>query len=136
MSILGNILWAILGGLLIALIYILGGLLLCITIIGIPFGVQAFKFAGLSLAPFGKDVVFGDRVTGCLAVSMNILWVIIGGFWIAIVHLAFALICGITIIGIPFAKQHIKLMAVAFTPFGVEIRDSDETENPSGRATS
>ncbi len=130
MRILGNILWFILGGLLAALLYIVGGLLLCLTIIGIPFGVQAFKLAGLSLTPFGTQVVYGEKVTGCVSVGMNILWILVGGFWIAVVHLVFAVICGITIVLIPFAQQHLKLMALAFAPFGVELRDYDSNPNP------
>ncbi|MEM1295269.1 MAG: YccF domain-containing protein [Verrucomicrobiota bacterium] len=128
--ILGNILWFILGGLLAAILYIVGGLLLCLTIIGIPFGIQAFKLAGLSLAPFGKQVVYGEKVTGCVAVCMNILWVLVGGFWIAVVHLVFAGICAITIVLLPFAQQHIKLMALAFAPFGVELKQFDDHPNP------
>jgi uncharacterized membrane protein YccF (DUF307 family) len=95
---------------------------MCLTIIGIPFGIQVIKLAHLSLWPFGKDVVDRGRGSGCLALLMNILWLFLGGFWIALHHLVWALILGITIVGIPFAAQHIKLASLALTPFGKEIR--------------
>ena len=116
---LGNILWIILGGgILICLEYLISGLLLCLTIIGIPFGVQCLKLAFLGLVPFGKDVVDKESYTGCLAVFMNVLWILLGGIWIALTHIIFAVLCAITIIGLPFAKQHIKLASLALTPFG------------------
>ena len=122
MSILGNILWIVLGGgILICLEYLISGLLLCLTIIGIPFGVQCIKLAFLGLVPFGKEVVDKESYTGCLAVFMNILWILLGGIWIALTHVIFAVLCAITIIGLPFAKQHIKLAALALTPFGRTI---------------
>ncbi len=122
MSVLGNILWIILGGgILICLEYLVSGLLLCLTIIGIPFGVQCLKLAFLGLVPFGKEVVDKESYTGCLAVGMNILWILLGGIWIALTHLIFAVLCAITIIGLPFAKQHIKLASLALTPFGKTI---------------
>jgi uncharacterized membrane protein YccF (DUF307 family) len=123
MSTIGNILWVILGGFLIFLEYLIGGLLLCLTIIGIPFGLQCFKMARLGLLPFGKRVVERENASGCVSVLMNVIWIFVGGIWITLTHLIFALICAITIIGIPFARQHIKLMALSFTPFGKEIRD-------------
>lgn len=125
MSILGNILWIILGGgILICLEYLISGLLLCLTIIGIPFGVQCFKLAFLGLVPFGKDVVDRESYTGCLAIGMNILWILLGGIWIALTHVVFAVLCAITIIGLPFAKQHIKLASLAITPFGRTVVNS------------
>ncbi len=130
MRVFGNILWFVLGGLLAALLYVAGGLLMCITIVGIPFGVQAFKLARLSLLPFGTQIFYGDKATGCVAVGFNILWIVIIGIWIALIHLVFAGICAITIVLIPFAQQHVKLMALAFAPFGVELKDYDESPNP------
>ncbi len=122
MSLLGNLLWIILGGgLLICLEYLVSGLLLCLTIIGIPFGVQCLKLAFLGLVPFGKEVVDRESYTGCLAIGMNILWILLGGIWIALTHVIFAVLCAITIIGLPFAKQHIKLASLALTPFGRSI---------------
>lgn len=122
MSIIGNILWIILGGgIFIFLEYILGGLALCLTIVGIPFGIQCFKLSVLGLVPFGKHVVNTYSATGFLTTIMNIIWIFCGGIWIALTHMLFALILFITIIGIPFARQHLKLATLAFTPFGRQI---------------
>ncbi|HPR62943.1 MAG TPA: YccF domain-containing protein [Thermoanaerobaculia bacterium] len=122
MSLIGNILWLILGGFIIFLEYMLGGFLLCLTIIGIPFGIQCWKMGILALWPFGRDVVQKERVSGCLGLIMNLLWIFLGGFWIVVTHLMFALLCAVTIIGIPFAIQHLKLAHLALVPFGREIR--------------
>lgn len=122
MSLLGNIAWLVFGGIFVAIHYMVAGLVLCITIIGIPFGLQVFKLAGLSLWPFGRHIVEKPKSTGCLSLVMNILWFFIGGIWIALHHLLWALLLGITIIGIPFALQHAKLAGLALMPFGKEIR--------------
>ena len=122
MSIVGNILWFIFGGLLIFLDYCIGGIVLCISIIGIPFGIQCFKMSKMALMPFGREVFDQKQPTGVLAIIMNILWLVFFGIEIALTHLIFAALCAITIIGLPFAKQHIKLIALAISPFGKEIR--------------
>ena len=123
MSILGNILWILLGGgIFLFLEYLFGGVLLCLTILGIPFGVQCIKLAFLALLPFGKEVVAGKSHNGCLAIVMNVLWILFGGIWITLTHLLFGLLCAITIIGIPFAKQHVKLAALALAPFGKSVK--------------
>jgi uncharacterized membrane protein YccF (DUF307 family) len=119
MTFIGNVLWILVGGgLFIAMGYLFGGLVLCLTIVGIPFGLQCFKLAALALMPFGRTIT--DRVppAGCLSIVMNVIWILVGGFWITVLHLAFALLCAVTIIGIPFAQQHVKLAALALTPFG------------------
>jgi uncharacterized membrane protein YccF (DUF307 family) len=118
-----NLLWAILGGgFVLALEYLAAGLVLCLTIVGIPFGVQCFKLAGLALFPFGKD--FNDRgPRGATNVLFNIVWLLFAGIWICLSHLALALSLAVTIIGIPFAVQHVKLAMLALTPFGVRVRD-------------
>ena len=122
MSLLGNILWIVLGGgLVLFLEYIFSGLVLCLTIIGIPFGVQCFKISVLALLPFGRQVRRGPRSAGALATIMNVIWILIGGIWIAATHVLFAALCAITIIGLPFAKQHMKLAALSLLPFGAEI---------------
>ena len=122
MNTIGNILWIILGGgFFIALGYVLGGLVLCLTIVGIPFGLQLFKLAGLALFPFGKEVVMDERPSGCLAVILNIVWLIFGGIEVALVHVTFAILCAITIIGLPFAVQHLKLIRLSILPFGSRI---------------
>ena len=118
MSILGNILWIIFGGFFISFIYCLFGLMLCITIIGIPWGLQLFKLAAFALVPFGKQVFNTQSRGGCVNTLFNIVWVITGGLCIAAVHLVMGLLLCITIIGIPFGLQHFKLMELAFTPFG------------------
>ena len=121
MKFIGNILWLLLGGIIISFYYAVVGLLFCITIIGIPFGLQLFKIAGLALWPFGHEVVAGPNDTGCLAVIMNIIWIIFGGIEIALLHLGFGIACCLTIVGIPFGLQHFKMMLLAFVPFGKQI---------------
>lgn len=105
-----------------ALEYLVASIGLILTIIGIPFGIQTLKMAGLALWPFGKEVVVAEKSTGCLSTIINIVWLIIGGIWICLSHVLFGILFGITIIGIPFAKQHFKLAGLALTPFGREIK--------------
>lgn len=121
MSSLGNVLWFLLGGFISSILYFLLSIVLIITVIGIPFGVQTLKIAGFVLAPFGRKVVSGERQSGCLYILMNILWILLGGLELAILHLILALIFAISIIGIPFAQQHFKLAGLALTPFGYDI---------------
>ncbi len=118
MKFLGNLLWLVLGGLIVALYYYLMGLFFCITIIGIPFGVQLFKIGTFALWPFGHEVIPGPNDSGCLAIIMNVIWIIFGGVEIALTHLTFGVICCITIIGIPFGLQHFKMALLALVPFG------------------
>lgn len=118
MKCLGNILWLILGGLLVAAIYFVVGLLFCITILGIPFGVQLWKFGVFALWPFGTEVVDGNDAGGCLAIGMNVLWILLGWWEIAAVHLFFGIVCCITILGIPFGVQHFKMAWLSLLPFG------------------
>ena len=121
MSILGNIIWFVFGGVLIFLEYLVSGLLLCVTIVGIPFGVQCIKLSVLGLTPFGKTVADGPASTGCLSVVRNGAWVTYGIGSESNNILIFGLLFGITIVGIPFAKQHFKLAALALTPFGKRL---------------
>ena len=121
MKFIGNIFWLLLGGIIISVYYAVVGLLFCITIIGIPFGLQLLKIAGLALWPFGREIVAGPNDTGCLAVVMNIIWILCGGIEIALLHLGFGIICCLTIIGIPFGLQHFKMMLLAVVPFGKQI---------------
>ena len=118
MNLLGNLIWLIFGGLLTGLGYIIGGLGLCLTIIGIPFGVQSIKLGIAAMAPFGLRVVQTDEAADPLRLIFNIVWLILFGWEIALVHLAHALVLAITIIGIPFARQHLKLVPLALFPFG------------------
>ena len=124
MSILLNILWFIFGGFLISLAYILGGILLCLTIIGIPFGIQCFKLSILGLAPFGHEIRETEPPGGCLAVIMNVIWIILPGLELALIHLFLAAVFAITIIGLPFAVQHLKMTRLAILPFGFKVVDS------------
>ncbi len=122
MSILGNIIWLLFGGLCIALEYAVSGIIYCITIIGIPWGIKCFHLAWIALWPFGKKIVSNPQSNGCLSVLMNVIWIFIGGIWICLSHLVFGIILCITIIGIPFGRQHFKLAAFSLSPFGKEIQ--------------
>ena len=124
-SLLGNLVFFIFGGFLIFLGYVLGGLLLCITIIGIPFGLMCFRLAGGVLAPFGREVVDTEPPGGAVAIIMNIIWIILPGLELAIMRLLLALLFAITIVGLPIAAQHMKLVPLALLPFGHRMRDVD-----------
>lgn len=124
-NLLGNIIWLVFGGLASALGYFFGGLLLCITIIGIPFGLQCFKLGIFTLWPFGQEAVSTGNNSGCLTVFLNIWWLLWAGLGIAFMHLVFGGLLFITIIGIPFARQHFKMVEVALLPFGKQIVDKN-----------
>lgn len=121
MKFLGNIIWLIFGGLETAIEYFIAGLGMMITVIGIPFGIQAVKLGILALWPFGSDVTKREDGSGCLYTIMNIIWFFIGGVWIWLTHILFGLLLCITIIGIPFGKQHFKMSGIALSPFGKDI---------------
>jgi uncharacterized membrane protein YccF (DUF307 family) len=121
MNLLGNIIWLIFGGIVIAIQYLIGSIVLMITIVGIPFGIQTLKMAALSIWPFGRYTVVHSRASGCLYILMNLIWLLFGGIWIALSHAVFGLILCITIVGIPFGLQHFKLTAIALSPFGRDI---------------
>ncbi|MBK9391440.1 MAG: YccF domain-containing protein [Bacteroidetes bacterium] len=121
MNILGNLVWLIFGGIIIAIEYFIGSILLMITIVGIPFGIQTLKMSAMAIWPFGRETRVQSRASGCLYILMNILWLLCGGLWIAITHFVFGAILCITIIGIPFGLQHFKLTAIALSPFGRDI---------------
>ncbi|MFZ6680417.1 YccF domain-containing protein [Undibacterium sp. Tian12W] len=130
MSLLGNILWLILGGFFTGLAWWFAGLLAFISIIGIPWGRACFVIGQLSFMPFGKEVVNRADVsgqedigTGALGMIGNIIWFIFAGIWLALAHLISALFCFITIIGIPFGIQHLKLAAIAVAPIGKTVVD-------------
>ena len=123
MSVLGNILFFVFGGFVIFLGYVLGGILLCLTIVGIPFGFQCFKLAGGVLAPFGREVRAIRQPDSTLSVILNILWIILPGLELALMHLVLAIFFALTIVGIPLASQHLKLMPLALLPFGRQIVD-------------
>lgn len=122
MSLLGNIIWLIFGGLVNGIGYILGGLTLCLTIIGIPFGLQAIKLGFATMTPFGREVIELKDADSPLRLVFNVIWIVLFGWEIALSHLIHGLILAITIIGLPFAKQHFKLLIMALLPFGREFR--------------
>lgn len=122
MTFLGNLIWLIFGGLVAGLGYIIGGLALCLTIVGIPFGVQNVKLGIATFAPFGKQIVVTGDASSPWRLIFNVLWLVLFGWEIALAHLVSALLLAITIIGLPFAKQHIKLMPLALWPFGRDLR--------------
>lgn len=120
MSLLGNLIWLIFGGLIAGLGYIIGGILMCVTIVGIPFGVQAMRLGVAVMTPFGKEVVPAGRQTS-LKILFDVIWILLCGWEIAMAHLLFAGILAITIVGLPFAKQHLKLIPVALFPFNEQL---------------
>ena len=119
MSFIGNIIWLVLGGILGAIAWFIAGLLLCVTIVGIPFGIQCFKIAGFVLWPFGRDIQIGNF--GACGFILNVLWIIILGWELAVTHVVIGAIFCITIIGIPFGLQHFKLSMLGLVPFGARI---------------
>ena len=123
MSFLGNLLWIILGGFIIAFEYLVSGILMCLTIIGIPFGIQSFKLAGASLFPFGNDVKDAPNRGSGISTILNVIWILLGGIWITLTHLVLGLVLCITIIGIHFGLQNLKLMKLIFTQFGYSFGD-------------
>lgn len=120
-QVLGNVLWVILGGLLSAIGWFLAGCICCITVIGIPVGMQCFKFAKLVLCPFGKKIYYGNMGSG--SVLLNVVWVLLCGVELALASVLMGIACCMTIIGIPFGIQHFKFAMLALTPFGAEIRE-------------
>ena len=121
MALLGNILWLIFGGFLAGAGYILGGLALCLTIVGIPFGLQSIRLGVATFAPFGKTVRPAPGGGSFLRLLFDVLWAVLFGWEIALAHLAHAIVLALTIIGIPFALQHLKLVPVALLPFHHEL---------------
>lgn len=118
---IGNILWLLFGGLWAALGYLVGGSVLCVTIVGIPWGLQCFKLAGLVLWPFGRQVVSSSQQSGCLNSLFNIIWILCGGWYTALVHIVMGILLSLTIIGIPWGRQHFKLIEISLMPFGKTV---------------
>ena len=121
MSILGNLIWLVFGGFVAAVGYIVGGLLLCLTIIGIPLGLPSINLGIAVFAPFGKHVVATHKEFGLLTLILNIVWILVIGWGIAVTHLVGGLILCVTVIGIPFGIQHLKLIPVALMPFSYTL---------------
>lgn len=118
MGCLGNFLWFIFGGFISGLSWCFAGVLWCITIVGIPVGMQCFKFASLSFFPFGKEVRYGG---GAASLLLNILWLVLSGLPLALESAVLGCLLCITIIGIPFGLQQFKIAKLALMPFGAEI---------------
>jgi uncharacterized membrane protein YccF (DUF307 family) len=121
MSLLGNIIWLVFGGFMSGVGYIIGGISTCLTIIGIPFGIEAIKLGIATFTPFGKEVVKNPSADSPLAIILNIIWLILFGWGIALSHLFWGILLAITIVGLPFAKQHFKLLKLALMPFGRDL---------------
>ena len=126
MSLLGNIIWLLCGGIFVFFGYVMGGIVLCFTVIGIPWGLQCFKLALFALFPFGSETRIIDHHPSSLNLLMNIIWLIFGGAWIVINHLVWGLFLSVTVIGLPWGVQHFKMVRLAFMPFGREIYDIDD----------
>ena len=121
MRIIGNLLWWLFGGLEAAIGYFTGSLAMAVTIVGLPIALQTFKMGLLCLWPFGAEVKDTGYPTGCIYILLNILWIIFGGLWACLMHLGFGILLFITIIGIPFAKQHFKMAKLSLAPFGKNV---------------
>ncbi|MBL1102697.1 YccF domain-containing protein [Streptomyces coffeae] len=120
-----NIIWLVFGGLWMALGYLLAGLLLCITIIGIPFGIASFRIAGFALWPFGRMAV-PRRDAGAPSCVGNVLWLVLAGWWLALGHIITGVVMCLTIIGIPLGLANFKLIPISLTPLGHEIVRTDQ----------
>jgi len=132
MSSLGNVLWFILGGALMGLGWWFVGLLAFISIVGIPWGKACFVIGQFAFLPFGKEAVSREDLsgrpdigTGALGLLGNVIWFVLAGIWLAIGHMLSAAACFVTIIGIPFAIQHVKLALIALAPIGKTIVDKN-----------
>lgn len=121
MRILGNLIWWIFGGMEAAIGYFTGSLALALTIIGLPVALQTFKLGLLCLWPFGSEITESESPSGCISLPLNIIWMLFGGLWACLVHLFFGLLLALTIIGIPFARQHFKLAQLSLAPFGKDV---------------
>ncbi len=118
MRFLGNVLWAVCGGLLSALCWLIAGVIWCASVVGIPIGLQCFKHARLAFMPFGKEVVYGD---GAFSFLVNVVWFFVSGVELAAVNFALGLLLCLTVIGIPFGRQFFKIAKLALAPFGTRV---------------
>jgi len=130
MKTIANILWFILSGVWLGISYLLAGVIACITIIGIPFGIQAFKLAGYVMWPFGRTLQEspGNRFSKGV---MNIIWIIVGGLWLALAHLLLGIVLCLTILGIPFGIKNFSMAKLALFPFDFSVVDSDVDPAPA-----
>lgn len=121
MRIIGNVLWLGFGGLEAAIGYFTGSLAMACTIIGLPVAFQTFKIGLLCLWPFGAEIEDTDSLDGCIRIPLNVLWIIMGGLWAWLMHIIFGVLLFITIIGIPFGRQHFKMARLSLAPFGKRV---------------
>ncbi len=133
LQLIGNLLWLVLAGVWMALGYVIAGIVMCATIIGIPFGLQAFKLAGYALWPFGRTVIYRTDRDDALSCLGNILWFVLAGIWVAIGHVVTGVLLCITIIGIPFGVASFKLAGLALTPFGKTVVQAGAPLPPEAR---
>jgi uncharacterized membrane protein YccF (DUF307 family) len=125
--VLGNLIWLVLGGLVLAFAYLVAGIVNCIFIVTIPFGIASFRLAGYALWPFGRVVIDRGKGSGSgVRLIGNVIWLVFGGLVLALGHLISAALCAITIIGIPFAIAHLRLAGLALMPLGKQIVSIDE----------
>jgi uncharacterized membrane protein YccF (DUF307 family) len=127
MKTIGNILWFVLSGLWMGIGYVLAGIVACLTIIGIPFGIQSFKLAGYVMWPFGRTLEesSGHRFSKGV---MNIVWIIVGGFWLALGHLLLGILLCITVLGIPFGLKNFSMAKLALFPFDFSVREKGDAD--------
>ena len=128
MRTLGNILWLILAGFWLAIGYVIAGILNCLIIIGIPFGIQAFKLAGYALWPFGRAVVARPDRAVAVSVVGNVFWFIFGGWFLVLAHVTTGILLMITIIGIPLGIANFKMAGLALAPFGKQIVSTERLQ--------
>jgi uncharacterized membrane protein YccF (DUF307 family) len=121
MRVLGNLIWLVLAGIWLAIGYLVAGILNCLTIIGIPFGIQSFKLSGYALWPFGRVVVRRPGSFGIVSLIGNVLWLILGGLVLALLHLVVGILLCLTVIGIPLGLASMKMARLALTPFGKQV---------------
>lgn len=118
MILLGNVLWLVFGGLISGLAWLFSGVLWCITLVGIPYGLQCFKFARVSFFPFGKEIVYGD---GAMSFIVNVIWLVMNGWWMALGNFVIGCLWCLTIVGIPFGRQFFKIAKLSLAPFGASV---------------
>ena len=130
MKTIANVIWFVLSGVWLGIAYVIAGLLACLTIIGIPFGIQSFKLAGYVMWPFGRTLAesSGHRFSKGV---MNVIWIIVGGIWLAITHVLLGALLCLTIIGIPFAIKNFSMAKLALFPFDYAVVDRDVDPAPA-----
>ena len=135
MRLLGNLLWFVLAGFWLFCAYVGAGVVQCLTVIGIPFGIQSFKLALYAAWPFGRVVVATPAASGGLSCLGNLIWLVLGGIWLALGHLLAGLLLCLTIIGIPFGVACMRMAGLALTPFGKTVLTVEELARLQGPYT-